>query len=234
MKYLILLFFLSLIFVGGCVTQKVSEVEELQEGKLIVANPLDLSQIAKISKFRSCVGHDYSGLNSEREKETLRSMKHYIDPHTTLIGSKDAVKVFAPFDGRVSQVDTSYPGNQVFISAERSPSWQFVYFHIDPLSNIQKGVDVRAGQLIGYASEDIQVNFDFGIKKFGIRGQIFDSPFLHMSDEILEEYESHGITLNNIIITKVERDNNPCPTKGYANGDANFLSPDDDQFVEIN
>ena len=30
-------------------------------------------------------------------------------------------------------------------------------------------------------------NFDIAFKKFGMRKQIFDSPFLHMKDSVLED-----------------------------------------------
>lgn len=30
-------------------------------------------------------------------------------------------------------------------------------------------------------------NFDIAFKKFGVRKQIFDSPFLHMKDSVLED-----------------------------------------------
>ena len=33
-------------------------------GMFVAANPINLSQIARISKFRSCIGHDYSGFNA--------------------------------------------------------------------------------------------------------------------------------------------------------------------------
>jgi len=37
--------------------------------QFISSNPVDLSQINRISKFRSCIGHDYSGTNSEEPTE---------------------------------------------------------------------------------------------------------------------------------------------------------------------
>ena len=51
----------------------------VENQKFITANPFNLSQISAISKFRSCVGHDYSGLNANGKEETKRSMKHYLN-----------------------------------------------------------------------------------------------------------------------------------------------------------
>ena len=74
----------------------------------IIANPLDLSQIQRISLFRSCVGHDYSGKNIEGEEEILRSMKHYLEPLPALVGTNQ-IKIFAPFDGKVAEILEGLP-----------------------------------------------------------------------------------------------------------------------------
>ncbi len=253
---LIPFFVVIVIFASGCTPQnkQVPEdekhpVPEIVEGvvenkpaggdilsdqsvKLVVFNPLDLSQIEKISKFRSCVGHDYSGLNSAREKETLRSMKHYVNPLPELIGS-DKVKVYAPFDGIVSEVKESFPGKQVFISSSKDRSWNFIFFHIVPTAKIKSGAEVKAGQLVGSGSPDSPASFDIGLKKFGFAGQIFDSPFMQMSDSVLEEYKSQGITPENIIIPKEARDRAPCPVEGTINGDARFPGSRNEDFLSL-
>jgi len=71
--------------------------------QFITSNPVDLSQINRISKFRSCIGHDYSGTNSEGRQESNRSMKHYVEPINSLAGTSGELQVFAPFDGRITQ-----------------------------------------------------------------------------------------------------------------------------------
>ncbi len=189
--------------------------------KIITANPLDLSQIARISKFRSCYGHDYSGLNIEGEKETLRSMKHYIEFFQQFLGSENTVRVFAPFDGKIAEIIEA-GGKQVFISADAAPTWHFIFFHISPEPNIKEGTAIKAGQLVGHAYVREWPNFDFALKEFDVRGQIFESPFLHMQDYILEEYASYGITLENIIVTKQFRDTRPCPIQGTRDGEEAF------------
>ena len=195
--------------------------EEKQETKLIVANPINLSKTVKISKFRSCAGHDYSGLNVQGEKETLRSMKHYVEVPRELIGSKDTVKIFAPFDGKVVEIQESN-GRQIFISANKDPQWHFIFFHIDANPEIQVGTKVKAGELIGRGYMREWPNFDIAFKHFSIKGDIFDSPFLHMQDSILKEYMLRGVTLENIIVPKGVRDNNPCPIKGFRDGEEAF------------
>src|SRR3989344_5818917 len=187
MKIFFIVLLAGLILVSGC-TQKgtneldkqstqdnvESEVEEntetSSETKLIVFNPIDISQIKSISKFRSCAGHDYSGTNTQGQKEALRSMKHYLNPLPELLGS-DKIKVYSPFDGIVNEVGESFPGNRVLISSSKDRSWNFIFFHIALNPEMKQGNQVKAGQLIGYVSPDSKTNFDIGLKQFGITGQ---------------------------------------------------------------
>ena len=175
----------------------------------IVANPLDLSQIEELSKFRSCVGHDYSGKNINGETETLRSMKHYIDYKKSL--SPSGVKIFAPFDGKIREASNNNPGQLVYISPDAASSWNFIFFHVKLLSELDKGSEVQAGQHIGYVTSGAINNFDIALRRFGFGGQVTDSPFYYMSDKVLAEYVTFGITLTNIVVTKEVRDSNPCP-----------------------
>ena len=179
---------------------------EKGEEKFIVINPLDLSEIFSLSKFRSCMGHDYSGKNTQGDTETQRSMKHYI---TVKEGVK--AKAFAPFDGQVTSIEQPERGYQVWLKPDANPNFAFIFFHIEP--QVKKGGKVAAGDLIGYGLTVREGgNFDMTIKGFeGFGGpKIFDSPFYHMSNTVLTEYQNKGITLENIIISKAERDKNPC------------------------
>ena len=210
----------ALIFFSSCA--------QPSDDAFIISNPLDLDQIDRISKFRSCVGHDYSGLNVDGEKETLRSMKHYIEqlPSVHIF----EVKVFAPFDGTVREIQEASPGQTVYISVDGW--WNFIFFHINLEPGIVEGTDVESGQLIGYVDKSTH-NFDMGLKKFGIIRQTFESPFLHMSKPVLDEYVQQGITLENIIIPRTTRDNKPCPVQGERNGDAVFPVHPATDFVQL-
>jgi len=200
----------------------------------ITSNPLDLSQIQSISQFRSCVGHDYSGINSDGEKETLRSMKHYITP-------KESIKkasVFAPFDGEISSIEGEQidRGVQVWLSPPDS-SWNFIFFHINLVDGLERGSDVKTGQLIGYSDLTTGGNFDVGLKNFGFGGQRFDSQFRYMTNEVLAEYAEFGITPENVITTKEYRDANPCPIVPGTESkyDTRFPSGDrDEDWVRLN
>jgi hypothetical protein len=223
----------SFIFISGCAPpeQKATPLSE-ESTNFIVANPLDLSQIQRMSTFRSCIGHDYSGLNTDGEKETLRSMKHYLEPLPSLIGT-DKIKIFAPFDGKVVEILDGPPGKGIYISAKAAPSWKFIFFHVIPAAGIEEGALVQAGEQLGTASGDIHSNFDFALKQFSWKGQVFDSPFMHMANSILEEYAANGITPENIIFSKEGRDADPCQVEGSRNGDALFTGYRDEDFVKL-
>jgi hypothetical protein len=68
-------------------------------------------------------------------------------------------------------------------------------------------------------------NFDIGLKQFGPGIQVFDSPFLYMDSTLLDEYLEKGLTPEDLIISKFERDSKPC----------NFAeeSYDEREFVEL-
>ena len=179
----------------------------------ITANPLDLSEISFISPFRSCMGHDYSGKNIDGERETNRSIKHYIGLKNSDPGSR--AKVFAPFVGSIIQIDLEKTSrdSQVWIRPDRAEEFVFVFFHIDLMQGLTKGSQVQSGQFIGYANIKMKGDsFDIGLKKSEIFGgpNIFDSPFNYMTSEVLKEFENKGITLQNVITSKEQRDNRPC------------------------
>lgn len=179
-------------------------------GRFIVANPLDLSEISYISKFRSCMGHDYSGKNISGERETNRSMKHYLG-----VQPGKQVKALSPFNGTIIDIQSEESGRdaQVWIRSDADREFAFIFFHIDLAPGITKGSKVQSNQLVGHANiQGRGDNFDMALKKFEKFGgpNIFDSPFNYMTSELLAAYGKYGITLQNIIISKEERDADPC------------------------
>jgi hypothetical protein len=143
------------------------EEEEVQIDNFLVANPLDLSQIGRFSKFRSCSGHDYSGFNLAGKKETERSMKHYIQPIDSLLGSTGQIKVFSPFEGKIASIqqDENPRGRQVWLTSPTAGDWIFVFFHIDLLSGLKVGSKVKAGQHLGHGDIEGTVSFDYALQQ---------------------------------------------------------------------
>ncbi|MFH1547345.1 MAG: hypothetical protein ABIC57_02560 [bacterium] len=182
--------------------------------KFIVVNPLNIAQIAQVSKFRSCVGHDYSGYNEDEELEKNRSMKHYITPKSEFLNSSNSVIIYSPFDGLVTNIEeeSSREGVQVSISPKTSQSYRFIFFHVRLLDGITKNSEVTAGQQIGFAMLEEYNNFDIALKKFISDNdfQILESPFEHMTPSVLSEYTQKGLEIEDLIISKEDRDKLSC------------------------
>ena len=196
--------------------------------KFITASPFNVGQIAGISKFRSCVGHDYSGYNENMELETDRSMKHYLAPRSKFLDSNSSISIFSPFDGLITEIekDESRDGYQVWISPRSSQSYHFIFFHIIPKDGLSKNSEVTAGQHIGYAQLEGEESFDIALKKFVPDDndyQIIESPFPHMSSNIFYDYESKGLKLEDLIITKESRSQIPC-TFGIGSGQEEWVN----------
>ena len=218
-KIILIIVLVIFAFVAFLFISKNESSNTLTNKNFITANPIDLSQTESISRFRGCVGHDYSGYNIDGEKETLRTMKHYITPTKEFERTKGKIVAYAPFNGRINSIDDDKGsqqisrGQQVWLEPLEASMWYFIFFHIDLLDNFKKGSEIKSGELIGYADLTNAANFDFIIKKSaGFKGpNTFISPFNHMVESVLEEYKAAGITPENITYTKEFRDSNPCP-----------------------
>ena len=191
----------------------------------LVVSPIDPKALSKVTKFRSCVGHDYSpGFSAKIQNksfdnlEIARSMKHYLFLKTPFIPS-GSVKGFAPFEGTVRiQTEQSGNGAQVFIMNESG--WTFVFFHGDPL--VQNGEKVKAGTpVISWWSKDQSAfaasngggtieNSSVDIALMDFMANKFESPFSHFTPEILSQWKSSGFDKDSLIISKSERDASPC------------------------
>lgn len=218
--FLITLFFASL------------KINENYPPPKIVANFMDINKIAEISKYRSCVGHTTVPQDG---REMKRNMKHYIKVFPEF-RKEDMVEIYAPYDGYISMIRADLGDKlegEIWIAPDRGilsalppfNLWMFSFEHVMPRKGLKMGDKVKAGELLGYASflvverQDPTFDVIFGtmgfppIKKIDNWNSPFgnlDSVFDHMSDEVLAQYQKKGITKENIIFSKEERDNNPC------------------------
>lgn len=200
--------------------------------RFITANPLDLSQVAAFSQYRSCAGHDHRHPTVQtgiREK-TPRSMKHYISIKPEFRGTTDKVAVFAPFDGTVSNIDNDRGGpgdQQIWLTPDSdnpaSPrQWQFIFFHVNLDPSIREGVRVAAGQRIGSANlargpERTTDNFDMAMGfTRPLHQPAGDEVFTHMSPRVLDEYAKYDITPEKLVIAETYRDTHDCPVVSQA------------------
>lgn len=213
--------------------------------KFIVVNPIDLSQITGLSKYRSCVGHDFRApvITTGKKEATPRSMKNYIKVKEELKGKNGVVKAIAPFDGKITNIanweEVKLPEDmEVWLAPDGDPKnprqWNFIFFHIDLRDDLKKGSKVKAGEVIGYAyltrgPENSTDNFDMSVKfTRPMFPPVIDVPLAHVVDEVLAEYKALGATLTDMEISKEYRDQNSCPITGEERLGDIFFPPTSD------
>lgn len=207
--------------------------------KVITASPVDPAQIERIYKFRSCHGHDYYGADYDGSNEPNSSMKVYFKPLEDLENTNDKVKIFAPFDGIVAQIDPMdiVRGRHFMLMHEPFDGWYATFIHInfqDP--EIYEGARVKAGQLLGYAiTDNYGRDFDFAMQRFKNENnqyngayindnfqtyltQNLEPPFAHMTDAVLAQWQAYGVTAADTIVSKEYREAHPCTCKGGSPG----------------
>ncbi|MDA1169162.1 MAG: hypothetical protein O3A36_02385 [bacterium] len=226
MVFIVITFIAMAVGFSGPVTDR--EIAE----RFITANPVDLSQIEAFSQYRSCAGHDHRHptVQTGTLEKTPRSMKHYISVKPEFRGTVDTVAVFAPFNGKIFNIDNdrSGPGDQqIWLTPDSnnpaSPrQWQFIFFHINLDPSLREGLRVTAGQRIGSANlargpERATGNFDMAMGFTRPMHQpAGDEVFTHMTPQVLDEYAKYGITPENLVITEEYRDAHDCQLSPQA------------------
>ena len=223
-------------------------------GAFIVANPVDLQHVVRLSKFRSCVGHDYSpGImeKSAAEGSTLenkRSMKHYIIIDVASTPSR-TVKGYAPFDGVISY-DTVGASMGIGVSITSPEGWVFEFMHVEPLA--ANGKKVKAGDVIVAAPADnaaaagaskntgtttTGINetnvFDIALFSISAKPPLFESFIDHLAPKVAALWAAKGFTSQTSILSKATRDAAPCITDGSWNGNFVGLAPESDYINAV-
>jgi|GEM_PF-2418118 len=201
-------------------TATVSNWPPQKPAPFITAAPIDFSDFYRLSKFRSCRGHDYSfwTLNGN-ETSTGRSNKNYFEYQV-----KDA-PVYAPFDGTVTRVGgVAWDGTKGTWWAPTGVTawqdWNVRNGHIRWLPGFDKvGAKFKAGQQIGLAGPKgvSGGNIDLSVEYIGDH-YLTDSIFNYMTPAVLSKFAAHGVALEDIIIPKAKADaRDACDfTKWYA------------------
>lgn len=197
-------------FAAGCGSNK----------QVVTANFVNPQDIVKISKFRSCCGHDYSG-----DGETNRSMKHYFTPKSSFGISNNALPIYAPFDGEIQGIRqeghelpcfNDKQGYQILVVPRERPSMVLKIFHTNPLV---RGGSVKAGELIAYADlrtcdgpggSALQGSFDVSVESLA-KSDMY-SYFETLTDDAFNAWANRqGISSReSAIVTKEDRDSKPC------------------------
>jgi hypothetical protein len=195
-----------------------------KDAKFITSIPFEYAQVDSLSKYRSCSGHDYSGMNIDGIEEKLRSMKHYINTASSLTDPNDKLKVFAPFDGTVKTIAPIKDfGRSVILSPDSAKGWNVEFGHIDTINTLAEGMKIKAGQLIGYGAigpdgrgTEITV-WNPGKKTDTAMHYGLDSALNHLSASVETEFAEHGLTAKELIISKEFRDEHACELSGTEN-----------------
>lgn len=184
---------------------------------VLKVSPMDPAVVTAMSRFRSCAGHDYSGLNVQGQPERNRSMKHYlyVNRPWTATGT---VPVQAPFSGRaIVSVEVEYPLGS-WVRVLHPSGWVFTAFHIDPA--VRDGQKITAGQRIGtfppanapdFMPERMgepEANFDFTLQSTDGRIASFVD---WMSPAAVKPWQERGFSSDALTIAKGQRDASPCP-----------------------
>lgn len=199
-----------------------------QDPPELVTNFVDLKQVRKISKYRSCAGHTAT---PQHGRESKRSMKHYFTLYPEY-EKENFVEIYAPYDGYIAifagpEEIWFAPGEKSVFSLLPMNRWMFSVTHVKAREDLNMGDYVKAGEVIGYGTfspkyERGYPSFDVVYGKLGSLLKAkkvdnwrspygdLDSVFNHMSPAILAEYEQKGVTRENIILSKEERDSDPC------------------------
>ncbi len=187
---------------------------------LLTAPFVDPANVSRISQFRSCCGHDYS-----RKGEENSSMKHYIHQIESFGISNDEFEIYAPFDGKVTNIkeDTrdlpcfnDTHGFQMFIRPDAQRSVYIKLFHVNPV--VDEG-PVRAGDLIAYGDfrecdntnrnkvSENPSSFDISLQ----RGNQSYPLFPAMTGDAFAPWIEAGVaTPDDTVIPLEEREANPC------------------------
>jgi hypothetical protein len=176
--------------------------------RFIASDYIELAKIARVSRFRSGIGHDYSD-----GVERCRSMKHYFQPR----GDVDwgAVSTFAPVAGTVTEMraEASF-GTQVQIVPNEQSAMTLIIFHVRPEAALTIGSSVSIGQRLG-THIGSQTMSDIAIRVQTPRGMRFVSYFDAMSDSLFQGYAARGVaTRSAMIVSASERDANPLSCVG--------------------
>ncbi|MBI2420660.1 MAG: hypothetical protein HYV38_01090 [Candidatus Levybacteria bacterium] len=215
----------------------------------LVANFVDLNEITRISKYRSCAGHVTV---PQDERESKRNMKHYFFVKPELVGT-DKVKIYSPYDGYISSIRSDPQEGlegEVWIVPKRALPmlppfgiWAFSVQHIIVGDNLRRGSEVKVGDVIGHAAipTEERASFDIVYAKPALKPKTIDnwnSPFAdldsifnHMSEEVFAKYQEKGIsTKEEVFIASEARDKEPCEYQG----DGPYFSNQEDPMNWVN
>ncbi len=197
----------------------VYDLDALGVPRFTTAEVIDLDAIARLSRFRSGEGHDYSD-----DVESCRSMKHYYYPKDGV--ERSAVRLYAPVAGTVIGTLEEYQGatstgKQIGIRPAGYPAFSVIVFHVNPARPFAVGDRVAAGELLGTSAKTSGTVSDVAVWVHTPGADRLVSFFDTMDDAVFAAYPPRGVgSRAAAIITRAERDADPLTCSGET-----FASP---------
>lgn len=172
-----------------------------------IRNPSEIkSQLALYSPFDGTIVHiRHIENNSDGTAKTVQEKTLFKDGRTEDSPIRD------------TEGERPFSGDDFDLMSPLDENAVFGFRHVIPIKNWQLGDRVKAGELIGYAlvAQDSNFDIDYVGRNFKYDGkdkyiEVMDSVFNHMSDSVMTEFAKYGVTLENVIFTKDERDAQTC------------------------
>jgi hypothetical protein len=185
------------------------DLDSMPPPRFVRVNFIDAGRMARISKFRSAIGNDYSD-----GFENCRSMKHYFEPRNDFDWS--TLSLFSPVPGKVTKIVQEQIGSQISIQSKEYPDFEFHIFHLEPLDSLAIGTTLHEGQLIG-THADRQTASEIAVSVNTTRGWRLISYFDVITDSLFQSYGVCGVsTSREFVIDKEARDADPLTCDGGA------------------
>lgn len=173
-----------------------------QPARYLTAHSLDPAAVARISRFRSGAGHDFSD-----DAETCRSMKHYLVPRDGIAAADLVIR--APAAGVIDGLDPEWAGIKVTLAPDAAPDERVVIFHVATRAGLAIGDRVAPGDVLGHHAT-LETWSDVAIEDRAHGGYRLVSAFERLSDALWAEWQARGITDRAaLIIPRAERDARP-------------------------
>jgi len=110
--------------------------------KFIRAHFINPGHMARISRFRSAIGTDFSD-----DFEQCRSMKHYFQPRADFDWS--TLDIYSPVTGKIIALKTETNGSNLQIQPQDYPDFEVHIGQVKPRADLAAGTSLRSGDKIG-------------------------------------------------------------------------------------
>ena len=194
--------------------------------KFVNTNYIELAKIARISKFRSLAGHNYSdssqfgtdGIRDRGVAENCSSMKHYF------VAPDSGVKIYAPVSGTIGSIRVGTLGYQIEITPDEQPDFHINIFHVKFSKPLAIGERLTEGQQIG-THIGLDTWSDVSVWVQTPSGKHLISYFEVLTDAGFAVFKDRGlVTRESVIRSKAERAADPRVCSFSSDQDSDFVN----------